>query len=188
MRSKCNLLVIIIMLVSFFGLTSCKEKAHLCIDLDKNHTCDECFEILGNCIDYDYNHMCDICSTNIGNHKQDEGTHICSYCKEVISGCIDEDNNYICDICKTKMFIDYFPTIPNYIEIPVGSYYQFEIEVQISIKFNNVLPTQIYLKWDAENKRLESKYSGVCELEISLKSDPTQSREGEKAVCPFIAV
>ena len=176
MRGKYNLLVIIVMLVSFFELTSCKENEHLCVDLDKNHTCDECLVVLSNCLDDDYNHECDTCSTNIGSHKEEEETHICSYCKDVISGCIDEDNNYICDICQTETFIDYFPTVPSYIEIPVGSYYQFEIEDQISIKFNNELPTQIHLKWDSESKRLESKYSGVCEIEISLTSDPTRTK------------
>lgn len=87
------------------------------VDADKNHKCDDCFNIVGShfaaegshkcgycgteltlCVDDNLDHKCDVCKLPMGTHEAAKGKHTCNYCGQKVTECVDADD-HICDVC-----------------------------------------------------------------------------------------
>ena len=57
----------------------------VCSDMDLNHKCDVCEQVLGSCQDENKDHKCDGCSNTLGTHVAiSADNHQCAYCGDVV--------------------------------------------------------------------------------------------------------
>lgn len=72
-------------------------------DLDQNHACDYCEEILGTCEDADRNHICEYCGAIMGTCADANYDHLCDYgCEKVHGNHVDENYDHACDYGCSK--------------------------------------------------------------------------------------
>ena len=84
---------------AYAKVTVTGEAAHTCADLDDDHKCDTCDEILSVCADLDDDHKCDICDKTLSVCADLDDDHKCDTCDEILSACTDLDDDHKCDIC-----------------------------------------------------------------------------------------
>lgn len=90
----------IVALISGMLLFSCECK-HVDVDLD--HKCDKCGEVISDHVDENHNHKCDMCKEVISDHIDENHDHRCDICNKVLNPHIDENRDHICDYCSEKI-------------------------------------------------------------------------------------
>lgn len=81
---------------------TCGELMTGCASLDNNHNCDLCGAKLSDCADDDNDHYCDLCSAKVSECELSNETtdHKCKICGEVIGKCSDTIlKDHKCDAC-----------------------------------------------------------------------------------------
>ena len=72
-------------------------------DLDKDHKCDCCGEVLSACADDDNDHYCDYCGAELSACADNTNDHKCDVCGKVLSECADANNDHKCDVCGAEL-------------------------------------------------------------------------------------
>ena len=121
---KTALLLVVMLVVSIFALSSCELLGKIpglgdlinkpCeehVDADGDYLCDNCGAELEKedtpppCEHKDENkdHNCDLCEEKLSEHAAGEGSHNCSVCGTKLSDCAAGEGSHNCSVCGTKL-------------------------------------------------------------------------------------